>query len=101
MLIFYRPESNDTEKPPAPHDPTWNLGDDDGWKRENAYPVYAIPGPAGTKLMQQLALYSENFTEPQPLSEPPGSFLSLGCARLYALLDLGKPHRSMYGYSPC
>ncbi|PKX89500.1 E3 ubiquitin-protein ligase RNF103 [Aspergillus novofumigatus IBT 16806] len=60
-LIFFLPSTNDS-KPPAPEDSIWNLGDDGAWKSRNNYPVYAIPGPAGETLMQQLSWYSDNAT---------------------------------------
>lgn len=62
-LIFFQPGSGSAEEQPPPaDDPSWNLGDQGKWKRLNEYPVYAIPGPAGAMLMDQLALYSGNST---------------------------------------
>lgn len=105
-LVFYQPESLDTKKPPAADSAVWDLGDDGEWKKDNQYPVYAIPGPSGTELMKLLARYSgradgfdfdigdadnnddnnsiinerTNLTEAQ---------VQRSCTRLYALLDLG------------
>ncbi|KUL86190.1 hypothetical protein ZTR_08345 [Talaromyces verruculosus] len=80
-LIFYEPESRDSGKPPSSDSPIWDLGDAGQWKKENRYPVYAIPGTAGTNLMHQLEQYGGrgNGSDAQTIAE---------CARLYALLDL-------------
>ncbi|KAL1988033.1 hypothetical protein VTN96DRAFT_1557 [Rasamsonia emersonii] len=87
-LIFYQPQSQDTGKPPPPSSPIWSLGDGGRWKKDNEYPVYAIPGPAGSKLMQELAKYSGGSTESQLDPEIMETFAPANCARLYALLDL-------------
>jgi hypothetical protein len=87
-LIFYQPTSADTAKPPPPDNELWDLGDGGAWRKEYRFPVYAVPGPAGSKLMHELSLYSgrpdfgggayrSNMSEEQD------------CTRLYALLDLG------------
>lgn len=81
-LIFYQPESRDSGKPPSSDNPMWDLGDAGEWKKENQYPIYAIPGTAGTSLMHQLEQYGGrgNGSDAQTIAD---------CARLYALLDLG------------
>ncbi|KAL1970618.1 hypothetical protein VTN77DRAFT_4262 [Rasamsonia byssochlamydoides] len=87
-LIFYQPQSQDTGKPPPASSPIWSLGDGGQWKKDNAYPVYAISGPAGSKLMHELAQYSGGSTESQLSPDVMGTFAPVNCARLYALLDL-------------
>jgi hypothetical protein len=105
-LIFFLPSTNDS-KPPAPEDSIWNLGDDGAWKSQNNYPVYAIPGPAGETLMQQLSWYSDNatlvgFDTDSNLNE--SSVLTQdqhGIVRLFALIDYGKTTHSSQGVLIC
>ncbi|KEY77868.1 RING finger [Aspergillus fumigatus] len=99
-LIFFLPSTNDS-KPPAPEDSIWDLGDDGAWKKQNNYPVYAIPGPAGETLMQQLSWYSDNatlvgFDTDSNLNE--SSALAQdqhGIVRLFALIDYAEDRRNM------
>lgn len=60
-MIVYLPEDRNGT-PPAVNDPAWKLGDGGSWKSGNKYPVYAVPGSAGTIIMHQLSLYSGNAT---------------------------------------
>ena len=64
-LMFYIPNSNSTSTPPPIADGIWNLNDGGRWKSDNKYPVYAIPGADGAVLMQQLAQYSGNASNPK------------------------------------
>lgn len=59
-FIFFVP-GNSTATPPEADDPQWNIDAD--WKRENGYPVYAIPSLYGAELMEQSALYNANTTD--------------------------------------
>ncbi|KAK3049617.1 hypothetical protein LTR09_009038 [Extremus antarcticus] len=61
-FIFFLPD-NSTMPVPGSDDPTWALGDGENWKRENPYPVYAIPGTTGNELLYQSSLYSGNVTD--------------------------------------
>ena len=61
-LIFYLPDNNTTQ-PPPPSAEVWNLNDSSKWKSTFQYPVYAIPGSVGNRLMHELALYSGNMTD--------------------------------------
>ncbi|KAI9899067.1 hypothetical protein N3K66_005528 [Trichothecium roseum] len=61
-FIFYKPD-NSTNKPQDVDSPLWNLEDNGIWKKTNQYPVFAIPGIEGEKMMSQLSLYSGNLTE--------------------------------------
>lgn len=63
-LMFYTP-NNSTGTPPPVSDGIWNLNDGGRWKSENKYPVYAIPGVDGAMIMQQLAQYSGNTSNPK------------------------------------
>lgn len=62
-FIFYQPSSNTDASPPGPSDPTWGLQDGGRWKKDNPFPVYAIPGSNGAFFMQQLAQYSGNASQ--------------------------------------
>lgn len=61
-FIFYKP-NNSSNKPQEVDSPVWNLDDDGLWKKANQYPVFAIPGIDGQKMMTQLSLYSGNLTD--------------------------------------
>lgn len=61
-FIFYRP-NNSTREPQGVNTPVWNLGDDNVWQTENHFPVFAVPGSEGLKMMEQLSFYSGGPTE--------------------------------------
>ncbi|KAF3393907.1 60S ribosomal protein L15 [Penicillium rolfsii] len=61
-LVFFQPYKNESGIPPPATDPCWNLDDGDQWKKDNDYPIYAIPGPAATTLMHELAWFSNGKT---------------------------------------
>ncbi|KAK1780702.1 hypothetical protein QBC45DRAFT_391279 [Copromyces sp. CBS 386.78] len=61
-LIFYKPD-NSTEKPPKGSSDEWDIGDGGKWRSQAGYPIYAMSGAAGQKVMNQLSLYSGNVTE--------------------------------------
>lgn len=61
-FIFYKP-NNSSNKPQEVDSPVWNLDDNGEWKKANQYPVFAVPGLDGQKMMNQLSLYSGNLTE--------------------------------------
>ena len=88
-LVFYQTSSDSEEKPPSSDDSTWILSDNDMWKSENEYPVYAIPGPAGTTLMEKLAWYSENATS-EHSSVAPADPRHSENVRLFTFIDLSK-----------
>lgn len=56
-FIFYKP-NNSSNKPQDVDSPVWNLDDDGAWRKQNQYPVFAISGLEGQKMMTQLSLYS-------------------------------------------
>ncbi|KAG9235924.1 hypothetical protein BJ875DRAFT_457803 [Amylocarpus encephaloides] len=73
-FLFYLPD-NSTDKPPSSSSSVWDLQDGGSWKRNNMYPVYALPGEIGQQLVRQLALYSGNMTNVpygHDISELPG-----------------------------
>ena len=60
-LVVYLP-GNDPSPPPEASDDTWDLEDGDKWRTNNHFPVYAISGVAGDRIMQQLSLYSGDLS---------------------------------------
>ncbi|KAJ5697323.1 hypothetical protein N7488_011007 [Penicillium malachiteum] len=56
-VVFFEPKSNDTGLPPSPNADRWDLNDQGRWRLDNSYPVYAIPGPAGVTLMNELSWF--------------------------------------------
>ncbi|OKL59397.1 hypothetical protein UA08_05344 [Talaromyces atroroseus] len=99
-LIFYEPQSKDSGKPPPSDNALWDLGDGGQWKKDNQYPVYAVPGPAGSHLMHQLSQYSGRlgWDNRDGYNRSNGTLtteaqVQENCTRLYALLDL-EPEQS-------
>lgn len=60
-FIFYKPD-NSTDKPPDASDDTWDLEDRGAWRDSN-FPIFAIPGLEGEKMMEQLSYYSGSVLE--------------------------------------
>ncbi|KAJ5245989.1 hypothetical protein N7468_000972 [Penicillium chermesinum] len=58
-LVFFEPESNSTGLPPPQDDQCWDLHDKGLWKTQNKYPVFAVPGPSGKTLMNDLSWFSD------------------------------------------
>lgn len=50
-------------EPPSANDVSWSLGDGGGWKRDNMYPVYVIPGATGNDLMTATSQYSGDIED--------------------------------------
>ncbi|PTU23292.1 hypothetical protein P175DRAFT_0165850 [Aspergillus ochraceoroseus IBT 24754] len=101
-LVFFLPSSEDS-KPPAADDPTWFLGDGDEWNNIFQHPIYAIPGPAGSTLMEQLSWYSGNGTYPQNSSNSSitSSQNTEWDLRLFTVIDLEKAEKkapSLWGF---
>jgi hypothetical protein len=90
-VIFYQPNNHDTNKPPSSNSGVWNLGDSEQWKKDNDFPIYAIPGPSGSRLMHQLSEYSRESPDNSNLESSPETAYSVRCARLYTLFNFGKP----------
>ncbi|KAJ5142702.1 uncharacterized protein N7515_001489 [Penicillium bovifimosum] len=59
-MIFFQPSSTDPDLPPDSNSPTWTIDAKPEWRMEHQYPVYAIPGPAGITLINDLSWYSGN-----------------------------------------
>ncbi|CAG8939775.1 unnamed protein product [Penicillium salamii] len=90
-MVFFEPSNNDTGLPPDSNDSRWVINDGEKWRMENDYPVYAIPGPAGTSLIRDLAKFSGESTHSKrdnPTEIPDSS-------RLFARLETGKETGNM------
>lgn len=61
-FIFYKP-NNSSNKPQDGDSPVWNLEDNGAWKKRNKYPIFAISGMEGKKIMKQLSRYSGDIDE--------------------------------------
>lgn len=61
-FVFYKP-NNSSNKPQEVDSPVWNLDDNGRWKKDNQFPVFAVPGITGQNMMEQLSLYSGNVSE--------------------------------------
>lgn len=93
-FIFFLP-GNSAMPPPPSNRNIWNLEPDSGgsssskWQTSNPYPVFAIPGISGTKLLEASAAYSRNMSD-----VPYGSVLeeyypSEDYVRLVVEIDMG------------
>ncbi|EFQ25493.1 uncharacterized protein GLRG_00637 [Colletotrichum graminicola M1.001] len=60
-FVFYRPD-NSTGEPQDAESSLWDLEDGGAWRYQNRYPIFAIPGAEGQKMMHQLSLYSGNIS---------------------------------------
>lgn len=81
-MVFFDPSNNDTGLPPDSNDARWKINDGEKWRMENNYPVYAIPGPAGTSLIRDLAHFSGDSTHDK-------RDVVNGSARLFGRVELG------------
>ncbi|KAI4137795.1 MAG: hypothetical protein LQ341_004985, partial [Variospora aurantia] len=86
-FVFYLPDSPDGRPPPV-SDRIWVLEDGGSWKAGNKHPVYAISGPQGRSIMNQLARYSGALSD-----VPNGTLLQEqqdvpSTARMYAVVTL-------------
>ena len=61
-FLFFLPD-NSSATPPNADSSTWNLGDNNAWKNQYHFPVYAVPGESGDILMKASADYSGNMTD--------------------------------------
>lgn len=86
-FIFYLPDSQ-AGAPPFPNDPVWGLGDGGRWKSENKFPVYALPGPTGSAIMTQLALYSGSISDAPNGSQLVDPKSNTKGAKMYAVVQL-------------
>ena len=60
-FVFFLPNQGES-MPPKVNDPSWDLGDGGQWKKQNEFPVYAIPTSSGVHLTTISGYYSGNMT---------------------------------------
>jgi hypothetical protein len=97
-FLFFLTNDND-EAPPLANDAFWNVGDGGRWKADNRYPVYVLPGAAGSTLINATADYSGNLSSipnAQELleTEDPSDYV-----RLYVDIDTGQANSQFPGMS--
>ncbi|CAG7918304.1 unnamed protein product [Penicillium olsonii] len=90
-MIFFEPSNNDTGLPPDSNDSRWTINDGEKWRMENDYPVYTIPGPAGTSLIRDLAKFSGESSHSKR-DAPDGATDS---SRLFARVETAKQSGNM------
>ncbi|PKS12825.1 hypothetical protein jhhlp_001037 [Lomentospora prolificans] len=61
-FIFYKP-NNSTHKPQDVDEPIWDLDDGGAWIKQNKFPIFAIPGREGKRLVRKLAQYSGSIEQ--------------------------------------
>ncbi|KAJ5106378.1 hypothetical protein N7456_003053 [Penicillium angulare] len=98
--IFFQ-LSNDTEIPPPPSDPIWNLHDNGRWRSENNYPVYGVPGPAGATLMHELTSYGSSHNKTSNTTDSSTHDSSVPDKRLFVMfprvhLSSDKPNFTLF-----
>ncbi|KAL2699126.1 hypothetical protein AAEP93_010514 [Penicillium crustosum] len=89
-MIFFQPSDNDTGIPPDSNDPRWTINDGDKWRMDNNYPVYAIPGPAGTSLINDLTWYSSETPDDKRENLADNFALQTKTNRLFARIETGE-----------
>ncbi|KAJ5170242.1 uncharacterized protein N7500_003025 [Penicillium coprophilum] len=89
-MIFFQPSDNETSLPPDSNDSRWAINDGDKWRMDNNYPVYAIPGPAGTSLINDLSWYSAKTQENKRENLTEKFELQTKTSRLFARIETGE-----------
>ncbi|KAF4768048.1 hypothetical protein HAV15_002060 [Penicillium sp. str.  len=89
-MIFFQPSDNDTGIPPDSNDSRWTINDGDKWRMDNNYPVYAIPGPAGTSLINDLTWYSSETPDDKRDNSTENFALQTTTNRLFARIETGE-----------
>ncbi|KAJ6144286.1 hypothetical protein N7470_008181 [Penicillium chermesinum] len=92
-LVFFEPESNSTGLPPPQDDQCWDLHDKGLWKTQNKYPVFAVPGPSGKTLMNDLSWFSDgpsqNGSDTKDNTPHPSESKT---ERIFTMIDTGTSH---------
>jgi hypothetical protein len=89
-LIFYNPDSKDNHSAPLASSANWNLQGGLGWEDGMKFPVYAIPGALGSRLMNELALYPGSADAKLSDGQANSTSEPWSCTHLYAMVDLGR-----------
>ncbi|KAK2854375.1 hypothetical protein FQN49_005152 [Arthroderma sp. PD_2] len=87
--VFYMPD-NSTAKPPVANSTVWKLDDDETWKLNHAFPVYAIPGEPGRQLIHEVSIYSGNLSTAPHGDELSRDFDPTARARLFARIGFAQ-----------
>ncbi|KAJ5503534.1 hypothetical protein N7463_006408 [Penicillium fimorum] len=98
-MVFFQPSDNETSLPPDSDNSRWAINDGDKWRMDNNYPVYAIPGPAGISLINDLSWYSAETPEKENLMED--FMIQTKTGRLFARIETGEettPATSVWGF---
>jgi hypothetical protein len=88
-MIFFQPSSNETGLPPDSNDSRWAINDGEKWRMENDYPVYAIPGPAGTSLIRDLSTFPRTSAHTKRDNSTNGYEAQSTSDRLFARVETG------------
>lgn len=91
-FIFYLPFNN-TGTPPLANSDMWSLSDGGQWKRDNEYPVYALPGNYGQQLMNESQYWSGSVEEAPLTGDLPPKFNDDAYVRLVVDIDTGRGSR--------
>lgn len=97
-FLFFMP-NDDTAEPPLANDANWSLGDGGKWKADNAYPVYVLPGAAGTTLINATAQYSGDISSVPNAQELLETQDPSDYVRLYVDIDTGESNSQFPGMS--
>lgn len=92
-FLFYLPNvdlhNQTAAAPPPPDSSSWRLDDNDSWKSQNQFPVYAINANIGDLVMTQLSYYSGNMTDAPYGGELTKLYDPRNYVRLYCDVDTG------------
>lgn len=86
--VLYIP-NNSTSNLPMGNGTIWKLDEDDTWKLNHPFSVYAIPGAYGKQLVNQIALYSGNLSSAPHGDELSHEYNPNARARIFARIDVG------------
>jgi hypothetical protein len=100
-VIFFQPSSNDTGVPPDSNSPVWTIDAKKEWRLDHQYPVYGIPGPAGTALINDLSWYSGNPPATKRDNSNTQFVTQTENNRLFARLESGKSQVCVNKQVPC
>ncbi|CAG8893034.1 unnamed protein product [Penicillium egyptiacum] len=89
-MIFFQPSDNETDIPPDSNDSRWATKDGDKWRMDNNYPVYAISGPAGATLINDLSWYSNETPDSKRDKSTENFALQTETNRLFARIETGE-----------